>query len=305
MAKYRALIIAGGALFALARSAGAADLLPPPPALEPPPPAEMAFNGWYLRGDVGIGASVNTPGIIQSPDVLSSPIWAGWYNPAATEGSYNSSISASGIFDLGVGYQFNNWLRFDVTGEYRGGSRMKSLYVINDSTGTNQTQAADFYSGDLSSLVGLINGYADLGTWYGFTPYVGAGVGFARNTLSGLTYTAFNTLAGGSMSSSAGYAGDHSKWNFAWALMAGLSFDVTQNLKLDLGYRYLDVGKFASGSMACLNGGGGFYTLPNPNCEPGIQSKHDVAYNDFRIGLRWMIGEASYAPQQMPLVRKY
>ena len=39
--------------------------------------------------------------------------------------------------------------------------------------------------------------------------------------------------------------------------------------------------------------------------EPEIQSKREVAYNDFRIGLRWMIGEASYAQQQMPLVRKY
>ena len=105
MAKYRALIIAGGAFFALARSAGAADLLPPPPALEPPPPAAMEFNGWYLRGDVGIGISANTPEhhSIAGP-CSSSPIWAGWYNPAATKGFYNSrfpplgsSISASAI----------------------------------------------------------------------------------------------------------------------------------------------------------------------------------------------------------------
>ena len=39
MAKLKALILAGGALFALARAAVAADLLPPAPALEPPPPA--------------------------------------------------------------------------------------------------------------------------------------------------------------------------------------------------------------------------------------------------------------------------
>ena len=81
---------------------------------------------------------------------------------------------------------------------------------------------------------------------------------------------------------------------------------MTQNLKLDLGYRYLDLGKFTSGAMHCLNGSGGFIGGgPANGCEPGIQSKRDVAYNDFRIGLRWMIGEASYAPQQMPLVRKY
>jgi opacity protein-like surface antigen len=309
MAKYRALIIAGGALFALARSAGAADLLPPPPALEPPPPAEMAFNGWYLRGDVGIGASANTPAFPQTPDGMPTYLGNGTYDSNATESSLNNSISAAGIFDLGVGYQFNNWFRADVTGEYHGGSRLTSMFVITDPTntgaGTDIVQASDFYHADLSSIVGLVNGYADLGNWYGVTPYVGAGVGFARNTMSGLSDTSVISFAGQPSSSSGGYASDHSRWNFAWALMAGLSFDVTQNLKLDLGYRYLDIGKFASGSMHCLNGAGGFNSGgPATGCEPGIQSKHDVAYNDFRIGLRWMIGEASYAPQ-MPLVRKY
>ena len=305
MAKYRALIIAGGAFFALARSAGAADLLPPPPALEPPPPAAMEFNGWYLRGDVGVGASAGSAKVFQSPDPLPGYISSGYYDANATEGSYNNSISASGIFDIGVGYQFNNWFRADVTGEYHGGSRVQALYVINDPNGSPQTQAADFYSGNLSSIVGLVNGYADLGTWSGVTPYVGAGVGFAGNTLFGLSNQSENTIVVNPIGTwpSGGYASDHSQWNFAWALMAGLSFDVTQNLKLDLGYRYLDLGKFSSGRMNCLNGSGagsGFGCA-----EPSIASKRDVAYNDFRIGLRWMIGEASYAPQQMPLVRKY
>jgi opacity protein-like surface antigen len=80
---------------------------------------------------------------------------------------------------------------------------------------------------------------------------------------------------------------------------------VTQNLKLDLGYRYLDLGKFTSGSMRCLNGTGFISGGPANGCEPGIQSNRDVAFNDFRIGLRWMIGEESYPPPQMPLVRKY
>jgi opacity protein-like surface antigen len=308
MAKYRALIVAGGALFALARSAGAADLLPPPPVLESPPPAAMEFNGWYLRGDVGIGASANTPGFPQTPDAMPIYLGNGTYDANATERSYNNSISAAGIFDFGVGYQVNNWFRADVTGEYRGGSRLQSLFVINDATNAagKITEAADFYSGNLSSIVGLLNGYADLGTWYGVTPYVGAGVGFAQNTLSGLSDTSLIAFNGLPSTSGGGYADDHSRWNFAWALMAGLSFDVTQNLKLDLGYRYLDLGKFASGSMNCVSGTGFITGGPNNGCEPGIQSKRDVAYNDFRIGLRWMIGEASYAPPpQMPLVRKY
>jgi opacity protein-like surface antigen len=99
-----------------------------------------------------------------------------------------------------------------------------------------------------------------------------------------------------------GYFSDAGKWNLAWSLMAGVSFDVTQNLKLDIGYRYLDYGKYTTGTSHCLAAttagftcGGGSYV---------ISSKNDLASNDFRIGLRWMIGEASYAPPA-PLVRKY
>ncbi len=305
MAKLKALILAGGALFALARAAVAADLLPPAPALEPPPPAMAEFNGGYLRGDVGIGANASTPNLYNTPNPLPIGLGDGYYTGTPTQSFNNSTISASMNFDLGVGYQFNNWLRFDVTGEYRGGSQFQSLYVINDAgnPAPGPTQLADFYRGSISSLVGLVNGYVDVGTWYGITPYVGAGVGLARNTLSGMTDQGLVTI-GGATGPSGGYFSDGSKTNFAWALMAGLDFNVTQNLKLELGYRFLDVGKFGSGASNCLNGTGagtGFACAVNY-----VSSKNDLAYNDFRLGLRWMIGEEpTYAPPEAPLVRKY
>ena len=74
----------------------------------------------------------------------------------------------------------------------------------------------------------------------GITPYVGAGVGFAYNKLFGLTDTGYAFTGRRRLSPTGGYSDDGGKRNFAWALMAGLSFNVTQNLKLDLGYRYLD-----------------------------------------------------------------
>jgi opacity protein-like surface antigen len=303
MAKYRALIIAGGALFALARSAGAADLLPPPPALEPPPPAAYEFNGWYLRGDVGLGVNATAPNLAVSPDPLAAGIAGGTLDAAATNTFNNPTLSASGIFDLGFGYQFNSWFRTDFTEEYRGGASFQALEVLNEPNlvggNTSVQQYADFYRANISSWVSLFNGYVDLGTWSGITPYVGAGVGFAYNTLSGFTDTGY-AYTNGANSAVGGYANDAGKWNFAWALMAGLSFDVTQNLKLDLGYRYLDYGKFTSGKVNCL-------AETTPGFTTGcysIYSKSDLSSNDFRIGLRWMIGEAT-PPAQLPLVRKY
>jgi opacity protein-like surface antigen len=294
MAKFKALILAGGALLALTRVVAAADLLPPPPALEPMPPPPMEFNGWYLRGDVGIGFNATAPSLAVSPNPL-----IGVADTAATNTFYNPTISASGIFDIGVGYQFNTWFRGDITEEFRGGSSFQTLEVLNEPTAP-ASQYADFYRGNLSSYITMVNGYADLGTWYGVTPYVGAGGGFAYNRLSGMTDTGFAAV-GAPPSPVGGYLSDAGKWNFAWGLMAGLSFDVTQNLKLDVGYRYLDYGKFTSGVAHCLSPGspGGF------SCQSyTVYSKNELASNDLRIGLRWMIDtEAPSAPA--PLVRKY
>jgi len=302
MAKYRALIIAGGAFFALARAAGAADLLPPPPALEPLPPAPMEFNGWYLRGDVGLGINATTPQLAVSPNPLASAT----LDTAATNGFFNPTISDSGIFDFGFGYQFNNWFRADVTEEYRGGASFQTLEVLNEpnvvAPNTSTQQYADFYRANTSSWVTMFNGYVDLGTWSGITPYVGAGAGFAYNKLFGFTDTGY-AFSDGVQSPTGGYSNDGGKWNFAWGLMAGLSFDVTQNLKLDLGYRYLDYGKFTSGSSHCLTLG----PPPGFSCGGGsyvVYSKNDLASNDLRIGLRWMIGEET-PPPPAPLVRKY
>jgi opacity protein-like surface antigen len=300
MAKLKGLILAGGALLALTRAAAAADLLPPAPALEPPPPAAVEFTGWYLRGDIGVGVNANTPNLFNSPNPAAGTPDS-YYSSIPTQSFNNPTISAATNFDLGVGYQVNNWLRFDVTGEYRGGSEFQSLYVLNDAgnTGTGPTQLADFYRGAISSWVGLVNGYVDMGTWWGVTPYVGAGVGIARNTLSGMTDQGDVTFVKTGTSPSGGYFSDGSKFNFAWALMAGLGFNVTQNLKLELGYRFLDLGKYTSGGSNCLGTCGG--GVPNY-----VVSKNDLAYNDFRIGLRWMIGEEQpYAPPPAPLVRKY
>jgi opacity protein-like surface antigen len=35
-------------------------------------------------------------------------------------------------------------------------------------------------------------------------------------------------------------------WNFSWNLMAGVSYDITQNLKVDVHYRLLDAGSYTS-----------------------------------------------------------
>ncbi len=302
MAKLKALTLAGVAILAMTGLAAAADLLPPPPALEPLP-AAAALNGWYLRGDVGVGADATTASLVNDPD----PLAAGTLGAGANQSFNNTSFSASALFDIGVGYQVNPWLRGDVTLEYRGGGHFQSLYVLNAPASGGNTQYADFYRASTSSVVGLINVYADLGTWYGVTPFVGAGIGMSHNNLFGMTDNGQVTSGAGATGPSGGYFSDGGTNNLAWALMAGLDFDVSQNLKLELGYRYLNLGKYSSGASNCLNGTGtgtGFSLATCGGSSNYVRTSNTLASNDFRLGLIWMLG-AETAPAAAPLVRKY
>ena len=213
------------------------------------------------------------------------------------------------MIDAGVGYQFNSWFRMDGTLEYRWGANLHSLHTLNDVASpyfnNGALQYADFYRADVSSVVGLVNAYVDLPTFWMVTPFVGAGLGFAANSVSGFTDQGFGYASNyGPLGSSGGYFSNHTQTNFAWALMAGLDFALTPNLKLELGYRYLNLGKIATGGSNCLAGasGGVFSASCNGGVSSFIQSRGAIASNDIRIGLLWTLGEP--APPSQPVVTR-
>ena len=93
----------------LATAANAADM----PQLMPPPPMpyyEKFAEGWYLRGDIGMSN--------QKVKSLFNVL----YDTVDRVDNVHKEFDSAPIFGLGIGYQFNHWLRFDLTGEYRGGS---------------------------------------------------------------------------------------------------------------------------------------------------------------------------------------
>jgi opacity protein-like surface antigen len=152
---------------------------------------------------------------------------------------FHKDIKNSALFGLGVGYQFNTWLRFDVTGEYRGRAAFfgHDRYPGGNGTFDRVSNAEDVffevpgafmpgtneYTADLESWVGLANAYFDLGTFWCVTPYVGGGVGFASNSVRGMKDV---NVPNGAVY----FASDHSETDFAWALYGGLAYDVTPGL---------------------------------------------------------------------------
>ena len=240
-------------------SAFAADIIEPP-VVEAPLPAPD-FGGWYIRGDIDYhwaefrGADYITYGVT----------CCGLADPGT--GSFDFG-DLDGAFSLGggVGYQITNYLRTDLTADY---------WFSSDFNGqtSGTCGGAPCVSSDTSSWSAwllLANAYADLGTYYGFTPYVGAGIGGAHVSWDDLhnTIDGFTTVHEGS-----------DNWRFAWALMAGTSYCLTDNLKLDVGYRYSRV-----------NGGRMFELAPvtGPGAGPGFDNGFNV--HEARAGVRYQFG---------------
>ncbi len=288
--------------------ANAADL-PPAPKLPQPALATEDFGGWYLRGDVGVGVSAAAPQLEIAPDPLSGGLASGFLSASARQAFNNTTLSPFGMIDVGGGYRFNDWFRMDGTFEYRGGADLQSLFTLTDPASPyfgGPLQSADFYRANVSSFIGLINGYVNLGAWFGLSPFVGAGVGVADNKVSGFTDQSLAFADFTSLGPGGGYFANGSKTAFAWALMAGFDFDVSPNLRLEFGYRYLNYGSIATGGSNCLASGGG-EAFSAASCAGGgvntISSRRRLASNDFRIGLIYMLGEApSSAP---PVVARY
>ena len=268
--------IAAGAVSLLSSGAFAADLpIAAPPMYAPPPPAE--FGGWYLRGDIGMTnqqmKSLNNP----DPN-------------AALFTSVGTGFDSATLFDLGVGYQFNNWFRADVIGQWRGRANFHGSQFTDAFAGS---ALVDNYSGSKSEAVVMVNGYVDLGTWWCVTPFIGAGVGTSYNKISGFRDDGFGDSFGVARPSSFVYATDNGKWNFAWALHAGLGYHVTPNVALELGYSYMNLGDATTGANSNF---AGTATSQFP------WTMKDITSHDLKLGVRWYLDSLPvYAP---PLVRK-
>lgn len=241
MDRLRLVVVASAVTLSLVGVGHAADIatLPPPISMSPPTPEYVrrnVFNSdWYLRYDIGerwgfLTGATTPPGIGDPTD---------------------NSLGTGAVFGIGAGFR-TNWVRSDVTVDSSAAQTYKgTIATTDDVTAKVQTVSA------------LLNVYADLGTWYRLTPYIGAGIGAARVKVSD-----FNSVI------TPPYSGEASQWNMAWAAMAGAALAISQNLQLDLGYRYLNVGNVDS-----IDRLGGHVTFKN------------VGAHELRVGLRWNLDD--------------
>ena len=265
------LLAASCAALALCPAAALAADYDPPIFVEEAPewvPVEIG-SGWYLRGDVGY--AVNTS--------AGRPTYRSFDPgpPAAYAGHSFDTASLSKRLNVGggFGYHLNDWLRADATLERLegrfSGRRTDGLAFLPGAVARTEDTAS------MTAYAAMLNGYVDLGTFVGVTPYLGAGAGFAYVKWDGLRsreFDALNTNLG--VRSHPGASGD---WRFTWALMAGGAYELTDNLKLDVGYKYRRV---EGGPMF------GFSAAETGVGASGGKGRDDgFSQHEIRVGLRY------------------
>ncbi|WP_155911925.1 outer membrane beta-barrel protein [Methylobacterium sp. 77] len=246
----------------------AADLPPPPPPPPAPAPVQIG-SGWYLRADF-------TESYYDHPkdSTLPDP------NDPGMPPLVRLRLSHEAGYGGGVGYRFNNWLRMDATIDQRGPSRFSTY-----SSRSNFVTGYNIEAGKLDVLTGLVNVYADLGTWWGLTPYIGAGIGVADKSFRS-AYTQTTCIipacdgSPGAGPRTAAARRNGSVTSLAWALTGGVSYEIGAGFALDASYRYVNLGRAKTG----LDDYG-----------YGTRLK-DLSANEMRVGLRYSFagGTSSY-----------
>lgn len=226
----------------------------------------------YLRGDIGYA-----PWRDEGDPYYRTFDGAGYDTVPFDDARFERPVS--GV--IGLGYQFMDIFRADVTAEYFEGRFDGSSLTPTPCAGEGAgTSCAFSHSANFSALGLMANAYVDLATLAGFTPYLGAGLGATHIDWKTVHESSACIAGGGTCAGLAGgasYQGRDS-WRFTYALMAGVSYEVTDRLKLDMGYRFSRIGggnmfDFGAEALAGASGAKGH--------DDGL-TRHEI-----RVGLRF------------------
>ncbi|QGM46852.1 outer membrane protein [Methylocystis heyeri] len=263
------------------------------PAPEPVNQQPLEFgSGWYLRGDVGYS------------NMALPAVFADFANSIGRTGAVTGGVGAGYQYNNWLRTDFT--IDRGVFQPQRTGAQTWCPYgnVVVDQTTSlplgyayspSQT-CTPLLKADLNRTSFLANAYVDLGNWWGLTPYIGAGLGLSYLQMSGSDVW-YNSATGAVWSADLGQNGvpwiwkggippygfawgttnshanylQKKSWKFAWNVMAGVSYDISQNLKIDVHYRLLDAGSYTSFPNSITGAGGGTKDLISQEVRLGFR----------------------------------
>lgn len=155
-----------------------------------------AGDNFYLKGNIGIGMAMDS-------DIDNMP---------ENAGTAKMSFDSGFLGTIAVGYDFANPMRLEA--EYGWQKNDLDRLSYNNLYG-------NFDQGDLKVQSFMLNGYYDVDTGSPWSPFIGAGIGWAKVDLS----------------TPALPLGDNDDV-FAYQFMAGVAYAVNEQWSLDAQYRF-------------------------------------------------------------------
>jgi len=269
MASLRTLLLTGAAIAASAASASAADL----------------YGGGMKDGY----AAMSVPELRPSLYVRVDGGYGAFDNPTITEDHLydltSTSIDNTWSVGGGIGAYFGRGFRGDITVE-----RIFEADVAGDLP--SHPKISGWRNFGLSSTVALANVYYDFNTGGRFTPYIGAGLGFAHNETSAGTVTTCGCTTATIGGDSENHVAAAAMAGLSWKLRGGQSVvssggmkdapmvvDSGRGLYLDVGYRFLYLGEAITGPVTAISSGSTVVSQ-----DPTVEDIHE---HQFRFGLRY------------------
>lgn len=157
---------------------------------------------------------------------------------------------------LAAGYQFGNGWRTE--GEYT--FKQKTEYT----SGSTAFASNNNLKADTERL--MVNVYRDYALGYNFSLYGTAGLGVSKINASGWQGNTSRQYAASSQT------------NLSYAIGAGVSYTPVESISVDLGYRYIDMGKIESG----------YNNFNNARGLKDEQMKAHLVSNEFALGIRYL-----------------
>lgn len=214
----------------------------PLPASAPaaaPEPDPGAASGVYLR--LGGGLDWPAPTVFSDADGCASLQPPALFGCGAGEDGRTlgarSGVRQSPVLEAGLGYRVTPWLRAEALLSWR---PQLDLSGQANFLGAGSDQPVSL---DAASLAGFGVAYVDLPRIGGVQPFLGAGLGLARNRLRTASFRFPSIAAEASTSLPSGTSTD-----LAWLLTAGISLPLSERLALDLAYRFTELGSLTSSS---------------------------------------------------------
>ena len=194
--------------------------------------SEEQARGPYLR----LGAGVQWPETSALKDQRCSStsppalFGCGSGDDGRSLGAYGGFDQAP-VVDAAIGYRWTSWLRTEALLHW---SPQLNVSAQSNFLGAGSNQPV---SASGNGLAGFGVLYVDGPSLATVRPFIGAGLGAARTSLSDVTYR-FPAISSDAVTVTSGGRST----SFAYLLTAGVSIPVSERLDLDLAYRWTDLG---------------------------------------------------------------